>query len=231
MATVRLIRNIGLDDAATSTRTSTVNEPTAASAGDRVFVTGNWFASRSTDSGASWTLVDPFTTLPPAAGGFCCDQVVLYDPGRDIWIWILQYIRSGTSNVFRVAVSAGNDLGSWHWWDFAPQALDATWTDLWFDYPDAAVSANHLYITFNAFNSADSWQRAVVFKLPLDTLASAGSLGYQWWSTTTHGSLRLTQGSTSSMYFASHNAGTQLRVFGWPDGSNTIAWFDVTVSA
>ncbi|MBA2308086.1 MAG: hypothetical protein H0W01_02015 [Pseudonocardiales bacterium] len=231
MATVRLIRNIGLDDAATSTQTSTVNEPTAASAGDRVFVTGNWFASRSTDSGASWTLVDPFTTLPPAAGGFCCDQVVLYDPGRDIWIWILQYIRSGTSNVFRVAVSAGNDLGSWHWWDFAPQALDATWTDLWFDYPDAAVSANHLYITFNAFNSADSWQRAVVFKLPLDTLASAGSLGYQWWSTTTHGSLRLTQGSTSSMYFASHNAGTQLRVFGWPDGSNTIAWFDVTVSA
>jgi hypothetical protein len=102
---------------------------------------------------------------------------------------------------------------------------------MWFDYPDAAVSANHLYVTFNAFNSADSWQRAMVFKLPLDTLKSASGLAYQWWSTTTHGSLRLSQGAGASMFFASHNASTQLRVFGWPDNSNTIAWFDVTVSS
>ena len=43
------------------------------------------------------SVVDPFTALPSAAGGFCCDQVVLYEPSRDIWIWILQYLRSGTS--------------------------------------------------------------------------------------------------------------------------------------
>ena len=231
MATVRLIRNIGLGDAATGTRTSTVNEPTAASTGDNIFVTGNWFASRSTDGGNTFTLVDPFTALPPAAGGFCCDQVVLYEPSRDIWIWILQYIRSGTSNVFRVAISRGASFGSWYWWDFSPQGLNAAWTDMWFDYPDAALSANNLYITFNAFNTAGAWQRAFVFKLPLDTLAAAGNLGFQWWSTTTHGSLRLTQGATSGMYFASHNGGTQLRVFAWPDNSNTIGWWNVNMSA
>lgn len=231
MASVRLIRNIGLDDAATSTQTSTVDEPTAACSGNNVFVTGNWFASRSTNSGTGWTHVDPFTALPAAAGGFCCDQVVLYDPGRDIWIWILQYVCSGTTNVFRVAISRGNTFGSWYWWDIGPTGLDASWTDLWFDYPDATLSANHLYVTFNAFNSANRWQRAVVFKFPLSTLQSGASLGYQWWSTTTHGSLRLTQGAGGSVYFASHNGGTTLRVFGWPDGSNSIAFFDVTVSA
>ena len=118
MANVRIVKNIGLGDTATSTQTSTVNEPTAAASGNNIFVTGNWFASRSTNGGTGFTLVDPFTALPSAAGGFCCDQIVLYEPSRDIWIWILQYIRSGTSNVFRVAISRGNSFGSWYWWDF-----------------------------------------------------------------------------------------------------------------
>ena len=232
MATVRLIRNIGLGDAATSTQTSTVDEPTAAASGDNVFVTGNWFASQSTDGTASWSLVDPFTKFPSAAGGFCCDQIVLYEPSRDIWIWILQYIRSGGNNIFRVAVCRGASFGSWYWWDFSPTALNASWTDMWFDYPDAAVSSNHLYITFNAFDNTEPrprWLRAFVFKLPLNTLRDATSLNYQWWSTTTHGSLRLTQGALGSMFFASHNGGRQLRVFGWPDGSNSIGVIDVTV--
>jgi hypothetical protein len=231
VATVRLIRNIGLGDAATSALTSTVNEPTAAASGNNLFATGNWFASQSTDGGANWSLVNPFTRFPSAAGGFCCDQVVLYDPSRDIWIWILQYIQTGGSNIFRVAVCRGASFGSWYYWDFSPKALDAAWTDMWFDYPDAAVSSNNLYISFNAFSGAGSWLRAFVFKLPLNTLRDATSLGYQWWSTTTHGSLRLTQGARDSMFFASHNGGRQLRVFGWPDGSNSIGAIDVTVGA
>jgi hypothetical protein len=229
VATVRLIRNIGLGDQATSTQTSTVDEPTAAASGNNIFVTGNWFASQSTDGGVNWSLVDPFTQFPSAAGGFCCDQVVIYEPSRDIWIWILQYIRSGGTNIFRVAVCRGATFGSWYWWDFSPTALNAAWTDMWFDYPDAATSSNHLYITFNAFSTGGSWLRAFVFKLPLNTLRDGTSLGYQWWSTTTHGSLRLTQGAQSSMFFASHNAGRQLRVFGWPDTSNSIGTIDVTV--
>jgi hypothetical protein len=232
VATVRLIRNIGLGDAATSTQTSTVNEPTAAASGNNVFVTGNWFAGQSTDGTVNWSLVDPFTKFPSAAGGFCCDQIILYEPSRDIWIWILQYIRSGGTNIFRVAVCRGASFGSWYWWDFSPTALNASWTDMWFDYPDAAVSSNHLYITFNAFDNTaprPRWLRALVFKLPLNTLHDATSLGYQWWSTTTHGSLRLTQGALGSMFFASHNGGRQLRVFGWPDASNSIGTIDVTV--
>src|SRR4051794_11441335 len=40
VASVRLIQNIGLGDAATSTLTSTVGEPTAAASGNHLFVTG-----------------------------------------------------------------------------------------------------------------------------------------------------------------------------------------------
>ena len=231
MATVRLIDNIGLGDQATSTLTSTVGEPTAAASGRNLFVTGNWFASQSTDGGGNWSLVNPFTSFPSAAGGFCCDQVVLYDPSRDIWIWVLQYIEQNGTNIFRVAVCRGANFGSWYYWDFSPRALNASWTDMWFDYPDAALSSNHVYITFNAFSTAGSWLRAFVFKLPLDTLRDATALGYQWWSTTTHGSLRLTQGATGSMFFGSHNGGRQLRVFGWPDGSSSIGTIDVTVGS
>lgn len=231
MATVRFVRNIGLGDAATSTQTSNINEPTTAMAGNNVFYTGNWFASRSTAAGASWTVVDPFTALPSAAGGFCCDQIVSYVPSRDIWVWLLQYINTGGNNVFRVAVSRNATFGSWYWWDFSPRALNSSWTDMWFDYPDAAVSANHLYITFNAFNSADAWLRAFVFKLPLETLKSGTSLGYQWYTTTSHGSLRLTQGATNTMFFGSHNGGSTLRVFSWPDASGVISSFDVGVGS
>jgi hypothetical protein len=229
VATVRLIRNVGLGDPATSTLTGTINEPTTAASGRNVFYTGNWFASQSTDGGANWSFVNPYTQFP-AATRFCCDEVVIYEPSRDIWIWILQYEQSGGSNIFRVAVCRGANFGSWYYWDFTPTALNASWTNMWFDYPDAAVSSNHLYITFNAFNSGDAWLRAFVFKLPLNTLRDATSLSYQWWSTTTHGSLRLTQGATSSMFFASHNGGRQLRVFGWPDTSGSIGTIDVTVS-
>ena len=176
MASVRLIQNVGLTDAATGTQTSTINEPTTATSGNNVYMTGNWFASRSTNAAAGWTLVDPFTALPSAAGGFCCDQIILYEPSRDIWIWILQYIRSGTSNVFRVAVSRGNTFGTWYWWDFSPQSLNAAWTDMWFDYPDATTSANHLYITFNAFNTAGPGSAPSHSSYPLTRCSQLGRL-------------------------------------------------------
>lgn len=231
MATVRLVRNIGLGDAATGVQTSNIDEPTTTMSGSNVFYTGNWYASSSTNGGAGWTMVDPFTKFPTAAGGFCCDQIVLYDRSRDIWIWILQYVRSGGNNIFRVAVCRGATFGSWYWWDFNPRSLNAGWTDMWFDYPDASLSNNHLYLTFNGFNGAGQWQRAFVFKLPLETLKSGGSLGYQWWSTTTHGSLRLTQGVGNTMYFGGHNASSTLRVFSWPDGAAGISFFDVPIGA
>ncbi len=103
---ITITHNVSLNDTATSGATSQVGEPSVASNGSRLFVTGNWYASRSTNNGSNFTYVDPYNTTPSAAGGFCCDQLTLYDPRRNIWIWILQYRKTSSgSNVFRIAIS------------------------------------------------------------------------------------------------------------------------------
>lgn len=233
MSAITLAVNAGLQDAATGGRTSTVGEPSLGSSGDQLFVTGNWYASRSTDGGASWTHVDPFTALPAAAGGFCCDQVTLHDDARGLWIWILQYIAQDGANVFRIAVTSDGDFasGSWGWWDIAPTHLDAAFAGQWFDYPDAALTDQHLVVTFNMFDASDAWKRASVMRFPLDALAAGGNLSFSHWSTTSNGSLRLTQGATHTMYWASHNRLDQLRLFAWPDAATGLSWWDVPVGA
>ncbi len=230
MPKVSLVRNIGLDATATSVQTSTINEPTAAALLDELFVTGNWFASHSGDGGTTWEFVDPYTTFPPAGGEFCCDQIVLHERDRNLWIWILQYVEENGSNVFRVAVSTSGALGAWSYWDFSPDLVNPAWAgNAWFDYPDAATSDNNLFITFNVFSaSPEDWLGAAVFKLPIDGLVS-GNLQYQVLPITTHGSLRLTRGATSDMYFASHVGANPIRVFRWPDAPDaTMSWFDVS---
>jgi hypothetical protein len=233
MADIAVITNVGLDDTATNDDTSTVGEPSVAVADSQLFVTGNWYASRSTDGGATWTYVDPFTTLPSAAGGFCCDQLTLHDTRRGMWIWILQYISQNGANVFRIAATSDANFptGGWYWWDVAPTTLDGAWTNLWFDYPDAALTPDSLVVTFNVFDAADAWQRAAIMRFPLDTIANAGTLVFDWWSTTDNGSLRLTQGAGRTVYWASHNTSQQLRLFSWTDGDGTINWWDVDVGA
>lgn len=225
-----ILKNIALDDTATSERTATVGEPTVAATGARLFVTGNWFASRSTNGGASWTLIDPFTELPAAAGGFCCDQIVLYSRAHRIWIWILQYIEQGGSNVLRVAASRTGAPGSWHWWDFSATGLNPAWRNLWFDYPDLAESTGNLWLTTNVFDTSDAWKRAVVLKFPLASIASGGRLSYRFWSTTQHGSLRLVQGAGESMNWGAQNGTSGLRVSQWTDSGTTVTHWDVAVS-
>src|SRR5262249_42460904 len=78
---------------------------------------------------------------------------------------------------------------------------------------------------------AGAWQRAFVFRFPLATLAAGTSLGYNWWSTTANGSLRLCQGAGTTMHFGSHNSLSQIRIFDWPDASTSISWRDVGVRA
>ena len=228
MPTIRA--DLPLDDLATGIQTGTVGEPSVAASGSGLFVTGNWYATRSTDAGASWTFVDPFTTFPADRGRFCCDQVVLR-VGR-MWVWLLQY-ESGPSggNVQRLAVSSSGAPGSWRWRDLAPTDLDPSWTDVWFDYPDLAVSTTYLYLTTNVYDAQDNWVRAVVVRWPRTALSSRGSIPHEHWSTTAAGSLRPVSGATDTMWFGSTDIGAgSLRVFGWPDASPSVTAWRVRVS-
>jgi hypothetical protein len=229
---VNLLQNKGLTDADTGGQTSTVGEPTVANSDHReILLAGNWYASRSLDAGGSWSLLDPFTLFPPVAGGFCCDQVVTYDPRRNLIFWLLQYVRDpqGT-NVLRLAVTQGGTLASnnWYWWDFAPGTTNAAWAGEWFDYPDLELGDGFLYITTNSFRG-DQWRRSVVFRLPLQALAAHSALNYRYFATTQNFSLRCVRGAAATMYFASHNSTSQLRVFSWPE-KDRVSFRDVNVT-
>jgi hypothetical protein len=229
---VVLFHNIGLSDVDTSEQTSNVGEPSVANNGREILATGNWYATRSLDNGVTWDFISPFNFFPPASGGFCCDQVVLYDPSRDRTFWLLQYIEAGNTNTLRLAVKEGATLGNnvWHWWDFQPDQVDNTWTNLWFDYPDLGLSNDYLYMTTNVFTVDGLFDRAAVFRFPLDQLGPGGTLDYDVWSTTQNGSLRCALGARDTMYFASHNRLDQIRVWTWPESAQ-LSVNDVNVSA
>ncbi len=99
--------------------------------------------------------------FPQSDGGLCGDQVLLYVPGRNLMVWLLQYwspnIASGAviqkgQNRIRIAwttpqATAADFLHAWRWCDVSPATLgDSVATD-WMDYPDLAYSNGFLYIS------------------------------------------------------------------------------------
>lgn len=229
----RLFQNVVMADAATSNTTSQVGEPSLANNGKWIFLSGNWYASVSLDHGATWKYVDPYSMFPAANGGFCCDQVVHYDPSRDLLFWLLQYVEDGQRNTLRLAIARGSALesNSWYYYDFTPDGVNNGWTKQWFDYPDLALSNNFLYITSNVFRISGAWTRSVVLRLSLDQLAAGAELSYNYFATTELGSIKCTQGAREAMYFGSHRTGTSVRVFSWPEDSTAPASTDVTIAA
>jgi hypothetical protein len=230
---VMFLRNVGLTDNATAGQTSTVGEPSIATNGGQVFMTGNWYASRSSDDGQTWQLVDPYTTLPPADDGFCCDQTAIYVPGRDVTIWLLQYSEKNNTNTLRVAFHPGTGLADngWQWWDLRPQLTNPEWAGEWFDYNHAAISNNFFYVASNAFTvGGNQWTRSVVFRLPLSGLSAGGTLSFEYFESTENFSLRCSQGARDAMYIVSHNTLSQIRIFAWPENAAQVTVDDVDVT-
>lgn len=229
---IRLFSNVGLTAANLGGQTSTVGEPSVAKSGSEVLVAGNWYTTTSTNGGQSWAFVDPYHLLPPTAGGFCCDQVTLYDPTRGIFVWLLQYVRDANgTNALRVAVKKAGTLGdnAWWWWDFTPASTNPAWTGEWFDFPDLELSANYLYVTTNSF-AGNQWRRSVVFRLPLDALAERSQLQYRYWTTSTYFSLRCVRGARDVMYFAALNPPNRVRLYSWPETAASPTGRDIAVS-
>ncbi len=228
MATITVVQNLAVP--APPARTSTVGEPSLSNVGNNIFFTGNWYAAESANNGGAWTAVDPFTIFPSIDGGFCCDQTSIYIPQVNLTVWLLQYVKSTTSNVMRLAVRAPG--GNWRFWNIRPTTINATWTNQWFDYNSAALSDNFLYITNNMFTTTtNQWTRAVVMRIPFTSLAQTGPLTFQSFATTQNGSLRCTLGARSTMYFGSQNSSSQIRLFTWPESSASVTTQNINVAA
>ena len=229
---VAVLTNRALTDSEINNSTSTVGEPSLAVRGNEILVTGNWYASFSTDGGSTFSFVNPFSAFPTISGqGFCCDQVAIYDPVHDVMIWYLQYINDSNGNTGRFAVAQGNDITTQQWriYDITPQNLGG-WNQEWFDYPAITVSNDFLYFTTNMFSTtANSYTRTVGMRIPLSELAGYQQLSIDFFDTNTAFSLRPTRGAIGTMHFGSTISNTTLRVLTWPENSLSISVDDVSI--
>lgn len=227
-----IFQNVVVPATATGSQTGTIGEPSLANNGTQIFCTGNWYAARSLANAATWAYVSPFTSMPAPSSAFCCDQTVIYDPTRDLTIWLLQYVKQSNTNTLRIAVKRGTGGTPWSfYYDLTPGGVDPAWANDWFDYNSAALSNDYLYVSTNMFaGSDDVWRRSVVFRISLDLLAAGSAMSYNVFQTTANGSLRCTLGARETMYFASHNSTSSIRLFTWPQSSTSVTFNDIAVT-
>lgn len=239
-STFRLFASSSPNSVIPAANKSTIDEPSTAMSGRVRFMTGNWYAAFSNNGGTNWTHLSPFTAFPSADGGFCCDQVSLYDPSRDMVIWLLQYIKSGSTAAdrgrFRIALfrNTQNNISpaGWIFYDFLPSGLGGPASGEWFDYPHLALSNDYLYVAINVFTTTtNSWTRTVMARLPLDQLSAGAGLSFNFLSWTANFNFTPVQGAKDTMYWASHQTTNTIRIFRWPETATTASFFDRTIPA
>lgn len=213
----------GLSSSATGGQTSDIAEPNVGTLGSAVFQTGNWYASVSGDGGNSFQFVNPFTNWYPSGvtdplGRFCCDQRVAQAPAQNLTIWYLQFDKG-----VRIAVANGtSDLlqNRWTFYNFTPASFGFS-SNQELDYPTMQVTNSNLYVSSNVCSN-DSCGSAVVFRLPLSSLAAAASVSPRYF-TTTSPSVVLANGASTRMYMGAVESSSTFRVFSWDDSSTSFS--------
>jgi len=223
------------------TVTSIVNEPTVAAGHDVMLYAGNWYAAVSGDGGATFGYLDPYDNFPQDGfpddlyGGFCCDQIAVYDANSDAYFWALLYSDNGFTNAIRVAVangSAGLLSNSWCTWDFIPEYYGFAPDTYFFDFPNLTLSQSYLYLTVNVFETAtQAFAGSVILRLPPVDMRDCVGFSYGGWVFGSEGSLRCTPGAVGKMHFATHITNTMLRVFTWDELTDDLTSVDVTHAA
>jgi hypothetical protein len=220
------LRDVFIGFSGHQNQTSTIGEPSEASAGNVVMYTGNWYAAISSNGGQTFSYINPYTTFPASFGGFCCDQTVHYSRNYNLFIWQLQYSRDANgNNIQRIAVATPDNAvaGSWMYWDLPSSTV---FNGNWMDFPSCALNLTDVFLSSNMYTPGGSWQRAVMYRLPLADLADGGGFSYWYWTTTSNATLRLADDldGANIMFWASHNTTSQIRVFWWQNSDNTIHW-------
>jgi hypothetical protein len=199
-----------------------------------VLLSGNWFCQYSTNSGASFTSVDPTTIFPAWAGhNFCCDQIVIYVPSIDRFVWFMQHVKDANGiGAFRLGVASPAAIKkdfthAWKAWRFTAKDF-ALSEDL--DYPDLSFTNEFLHIATDATTTGGR----LVIRIALKDIASApASLGFRY----THPDkaknaigAHLTQDSPDGAFWVGQPNNSSLTVFSWPDSGTGYSWSTVNVA-
>jgi hypothetical protein len=159
---------------------------------------------------------------------FCCDQDVVYDRGRDVFLWYRQGVRD-TTGKNRFVVGASTTGGaSWCTYSFTAANLSPGWsTDQGFDYPELALSTNFLYIHTGMVGTGVP--STALIRLPLDALAACEGFSFWWWGQISYWG-GLVQGATTTMYIGDHQGSSNsFRIYSQPESISGILWTDVGI--
>jgi hypothetical protein len=215
---------------------SSVNEPAVASSGRFVFFTHNWFAARSTAHGGGnvpWLYMDPYSDMPD----FCCDQDVIYDKGRDVFVWERMGIDLiGPSADNRIALSVSSNGGqSYCTYSLFPSGIG--YEQAFYDYPRLSLSNDYLYMTANVFNNTlTGFIASVLLRLPLDQLSSCAVVPYLAWAMPEDGwTPAAVENATQVMYLGDnpivdYPVNSVFRVFSQPEDSAILSWVDRAIA-
>jgi hypothetical protein len=223
---------------------SGTNEPSVANDGNDVLYTGNWYAAQSTDSGHSFSYIDPYTLGPAPTlpnGGFCCDQAVIHAPAVGVTAWGLLYCPTtcGSSpsgdNLIRLAVARNQaDLASdtFDYYDFSAQTFGFPAGD-WLDYPHFGVNADYLSLSMNVFNGG-SFVASILVKFDLSSFTT-GNWSANWVYANQDFTWTPTDNSTDSWTYwgaTAYENGGLIRVYNWPPGTDYthVSWNDFSVN-
>jgi hypothetical protein len=199
-------------------------ETSAASSFNVVVYTANNFAAYSDDGGDTFTAMD--------LNGLCQawgevengDQVVIYIPQITQFAWL---VLTGKGNVVLALASPREiqDSGGRSWTSWLIPAKQFGDGVSRFDQPTVAVGDNFLYVTCNLGPTA------IALRLSIAELYARGTLHLIYINAPNVFWLRPAQNTGRGGYFAALLGGSyrDVRVFSWPERSNTFSWFDVRI--
>ncbi|HKC65791.1 MAG TPA: hypothetical protein VKB86_19265 [Pyrinomonadaceae bacterium] len=193
-----------------------------------IMMTGNDWMALSKNGGGSFSNINPTTIFPQVNGGFCCDQVIVYVPRIDMFVWLLQYW-TGADGKNRIRLAAqttpevrSSNGTSWTYWDFVSDTFD---THSSLDYNDVAFGENSLWWT------SQNGTGRVVVRIPLSEIAAKSTINFQYTAGTDALWSDLTQNATNTVYWAGHINNSQMRVYSMRDGDGFYSWRTVNINS
>lgn len=217
-------------DDATASAHRTNPEPSVAENGQTIMTTGNFWMSLSTDGGLSFTSLNPTTVFPEDYGGFCCDQIVLYIPQHDLFVWLLQY-GSNAAGVNAIRIAVQNTTGvrnsngtSWTYWDFTNTTFASSGA---LDYNDMSYGNNFLYWTSSVGGGANRY----VVRVPLKELVARSTVNFQFTGSTAAFWSHVTQNGSNGVYWAGHVNNSKIKVYSMMDADGFYSNRDITINS
>jgi hypothetical protein len=200
-------------------------ETAAANAFDVAFLTANWTAAFSVDSGRSFTAVSPYDLLKPLGLNFCCDQGVTYEPRINIFLWVLLSVEGPIV----MAVASPDDVRaskgrSWTTYVIPPSAFRRE--DEAFDYPDVTFGDNFVYMTADLTNKGG----ALIVRMPIEEIGARGRINARYAFVSDSSFICPAQLTGERGWFGTKQNDSMLRIFSWRESALALdAPFDVHV--